>query len=98
MTDHEIDNMLWRAFHLGVRIMAAREGKGVLFSEIGQLAGVVRAIAESETTLEDPTAGAVKFPDLAETFQTLGTLNIRANRELARRIFQGFLAATEVPE
>lgn len=99
MTDQEIDGMLWRAFLLGLRVMAAQEGRDVPFSEIGNLARVVREIAESETTLEDPTALVAKFPpDMAETLQRLSTVTIRNNRDLAKRIFAGFLIATEVNE
>ena len=96
MTEREIDAMLWQAFYLGLRVMAAQVGKDVPFSEIGDLARVVREIAESETTLEDPTALAVRFPDMAETFQRISTLNIANNRDLATHIFEGFLIATEV--
>jgi len=78
--------------------MAAQMEKDVPFSEIGNLARVVRQIAESETTRHDPTAVAVKSPDMAEMFQRLSTLNIRNDRELAQRIFQGFMIATEVKE
>jgi len=35
---------------------------------------------------------------MAEMFQRLSTLNIRNDRELAQRIFQGFMIATEVKE
>jgi hypothetical protein len=45
-----------------------------------------------------PTALAARFPDVAETFQRLGTLNIRNNRELAQRIMKGFEIATEVKD
>ena len=98
MTDRETDDMLWRAFYLGLRVMAAQVGQDISLSEIGNLARVLREIAESETTLNDPTALAAKFPDMAETFQRLATLNIRNDRELAKRIFKGFMIATEVKE
>ena len=98
MTDREIDELAWRAFYFGLRVMAAQEGKDVRFSEIGNLARVVHEVAESEATLEDPTALAAQFPGMAETLQRLGTLSIRNNRELAKRIFAGFEIATEVQE
>ncbi len=98
MTERETDDMLWRAFYLGLRVMAAQMGRDVPFSEIGNLARVVREIAESEATLHDPTALAAKFPDMAQVFQRVDTLNIRNDRELAERIFQGFMIATEAKD
>lgn len=98
MTNREIDGLLWQAFYLGLRVMAAQEGKDVPSSEIGKIARMIRDIAESETTLEDPTALAAKFPENAEFFMRLATLNIRNSRELAKRIFEGFMIATEVEE
>ena len=59
---------------------------------------MVREIAESETTLDDPTALAAKFPDKAETFQRLGHPQHPPHRDLAKRIFEGFMIATEVKE
>lgn len=95
MTDREINSMLWRAFLLGARVMAGAE---ISASDMTTIARVAREIAESETTLEDPTALAKRFPEMAETFQRLGTLNIRNNRDLAKRIYAGFEIATEVKE
>ena len=98
MTDREVDELLWRAFYLGLRVMAAQEGKEVPSSEIGSIGRMVREIAESEMTLEDPTALAAKFPENAEFFLRLATLNIHNSRDLAKRIFQGFRIATELEE
>lgn len=98
MTDREVDELLWQSFYLSLRVMAVQEGKDVPFSEVGNIVRMVRQIAESETTLEDPTALAAEFPENAEFFLQLATLNIRNNRELAKRIFQGFMIATEVEE
>jgi hypothetical protein len=98
VTDREIDNMLWRAFYLGLRVMAAQTQRDVPFSEVGGLARIVREIAESETTLQDPAVLAAKFPGMAETFQRLSTQNIRSDRELATRILKGFMIATDVKE
>jgi hypothetical protein len=40
MTDREIDELLWRAFYFGLRVMAAREGKDVSFAESAKFAGL----------------------------------------------------------
>src|SRR5260221_626706 len=98
MTEREIDDMLWRAFYLGSRVMASHIDRDIPFSEIGKLASVLREIAESEATLHDPTALTAKFPDMAGMFQRIGTLNIRNDRELAQRIFRGFMIATDAKE
>jgi hypothetical protein len=98
MTDREIDNMLWQAFLLGARVVAGQNGGEISTSDMSAIAGVAREIAESDATLEDPTELATRFPDMAETFQRLGTLNIRNNRDLAKRVFTGFEIATEVKE
>ncbi len=98
MSNREIDELLWQAFYLGLRVMAAQEGKDVPSSEIGNIARMIREIAESEATLEDPNALAAKFPETAGFFLQQATLNIRNNRELAKRILEGFLIATEVDE
>lgn len=96
MTEREVDYKLWVAFYLGVRVMAAHEGKDDPGCAIGSFARMLREIAESEATLEDPTALAARFPDAAESFQRLSTLVIRADRDLSKRIFAGFMIATDV--
>ena len=94
----DLDNMLWRAFLLGARVMAGQKGRELSSVEIEALARISQQIAESETTLEDPTELVLKFPDMADTFQRLGSLMIRNNRELATRIFAGFRLATEIED
>ena len=98
MTDREIDNMLCRAFVLGARVVAVQNGKDLTASDIGALGGVVRQIAESGTTLEDPTALAAKNPNIGQLLMRIETINIRNNRDLANRIFAGFMIATEEDE
>jgi hypothetical protein len=96
MTDREIDKMLWGAFLLGARVVAGENGVEIGTSDISAIARVLREIAESDTTLEDPTALGMRFPpDMAGTIQRLGTLIIRNNRDLAKRIFTGFEIANE---
>lgn len=95
VTDRETDGMLWRAFYLGLRVMAAHEGQDASFSNLGKLAFAVREIAESEASLQDPTALAARFPGIADRFLRIGTLNIRNDRERAQRVFQGFMITTE---
>jgi hypothetical protein len=98
MTDREINNLLWRAFLLGARVVADQNGKEVSGSDISTLGEVIRQIAASDATLEDPTALAARSPDIGELLVRLGTLNIRNNRDLAKRIFEGFMIATDVKE
>jgi hypothetical protein len=72
MTDREINNALWRAFLLGARVVADQNGKDLTTGDIGTLGGIVRQIAESDTTLEDPTALAKKHPDIGALLMRLG--------------------------
>jgi hypothetical protein len=98
MTDREIDLMLWGAFLLGARVIADQIGKDLSYTEIDGLGRVARELADSDTTLEDPTALAAKAPNIGSLLQRLATLNIRSNRDLAKRIFEGFMVATGVTE
>ncbi len=98
MTDREIDSMLWRAFLLGARVVADQNEKDVTATDMATLSSVARQIAESDMTLENPTALATKHSDIGPLLMRLGTLNIRNNRDLAKRIFKGFMIATEVKE
>lgn len=85
MSDREIDNLLW----VGARVVAVKNGGDIGAAEIDAIARVAREIAESEATLEDPTALAIANPQLAEGLQRLGTQIIRNNRDLAKRILAG---------
>jgi hypothetical protein len=98
VTDREIDNLTWRAFHLGLRVMAAQTGRDVTAAEIGDLVRVIRELAESDATLHDPTALTAKSPDMGEIIQRLGTLAIRHDRELAQRVFRGFIIGTRIKD
>lgn len=98
MTDREIDSMLWRACLLGARVVTDQNGKDVTAADVGKLGEVVRQIAEGDATLEDPTALAAEHPDIGQLLMRLGTVNIRNNRGLAKRIFEGFIIATEIKE
>ena len=89
MSDREIDNLLWGAYLLGARVVAVKNGGDIGAAEIDEIARVAREIAESEATLEDPTALAIAIPQLAEGLQRLGTQIIRNNRDLAKRILAG---------
>jgi hypothetical protein len=95
MTDREIDSMLWRAFMLGARVVADCEGKDVTARDMDSLAVIVRQIAESDITLEDPTALAAKEPGIGSALMRVGTVMIRNDRDLAKRIFRGSIIATE---
>ncbi|MCY2990819.1 MAG: hypothetical protein NTY19_23520 [Planctomycetota bacterium] len=95
MTDREIDNMLWRAFILGARVIADQNGKDVTASDMDALAVVVRQIAESDIALEDPTTLAAKAPGIGSALMRVGTAMIRNDREVSKRIFRGFIIATE---
>lgn len=95
MTDREIDNMLWRAFVLGARVVADQNGRDVTASDMDALAVVVRQIAESDITLEDPTTLAAKEPNIGSVLMRVGTVMIRNDRDLAKRVFRGSITATE---
>ena len=77
------------------QVVAAQQDKQISITDMVNIAGVARELAESETTLEDPTSLAARFPDMAETMQRLGTFRIRNDRDLAQRIFDGYLIAAE---
>jgi hypothetical protein len=98
MTDPEINRKLWGAFLLGARVIADRNGKDLSYTEIDGLGRVAQEIAESDRTLEDPTAQAAKDREIGSLLQRLETLNIRSNRDLAKRIFEGFIIASDVTD
>jgi len=95
MTEQEIDNMLWRAFLLGARVVADQNGADVSAHDIGKLSVVVRQIAESDATLADPTALSARHSEIGSLMMRLGTLTVRNDRDLAGRIFRGFAIATQ---
>jgi hypothetical protein len=96
VTDREIDNKLWCAFLLGARVVADQNGKQLSLSDIDALGEAVRRIAQNEVTLEDPTTMAAKSPEIGELLLRLDMSILRSNRDLSRRIFEGFKIATEV--
>jgi hypothetical protein len=98
MNEPQINNALWRAFVLGARVLANQSDHPLAQSEVDSLAQAVRQIAEGEITLEDPGEFAAGHPDCGTLPQELGHLLIRLNRDLAQRIYQGFLLTTELSD
>jgi hypothetical protein len=95
MTKREINNALWRSFVLGARVLASQSGRDLGANEVVALAQMVRQIAQAEVTLEDPGELAAQSPGCGDLPQRLGHLLIRLNRDLAKRIYQGFLTTAE---
>jgi hypothetical protein len=98
MTEREINTNLWWAFLLGARVVGIQNGKDLSLTYIGDLGRLARELAESDRTLEDPTALAAKEPAIGSLLQRLGTLTIRNNRDLAKRIVEGYSTANEEDE
>jgi hypothetical protein len=94
MTNRKINSMLWGAFMLGAGVVADRAGQELSGSDVDTLADVVRQIAESDATLQDPTALAAKEQELGQLLMRVGTFLIRRDGDLAKRIYEGFLIAT----
>jgi hypothetical protein len=81
---------------LGARVVASHNGNDLGFTEINRLGRLAEELANSDWTLEDPTVLASKGgPEISSLLQRLGTIIIRSNRDLAKRIFEGFRVATE---
>jgi hypothetical protein len=75
-----------------------QNGRDLSTSDVVALGNVVRQIADNQSTLEDPTALAAQNPGIAPLLMRLGIQIIRNNRELAKRIVEGFVMANEVQE
>ena len=71
--DRELDNMLWRAFYLGLHVMATLEGTELTFSHIQSLAKMGRDIANSEITHQAPSEIAAKFPVFGDTLRRMSS-------------------------
>src|SRR5262245_2901383 len=71
-------------------VVADQNGKDIGLADIATIAAVANQLAQSDLTLEDPTALATKQPGIGSLLMRLGTLIIRNNRDLAQRIFKGF--------
>lgn len=98
MTNREIDLLLWGACVLGARITAIGRGRDLSTTEIGDLGRLVGQIADGESTVGDPTERAALDPRIGELLHRLETLNVIRDRELARRIMDGFRASTAVDD
>lgn len=95
--ESERNELAWRAFFLGMRVALASKGIDLDLSELPALVSSLHAIANSETTLHDPTMLASKMAGTTgEWLISFANQSIRADRQLAEKVVQGFAAATEV--
>ena len=100
MTDDNTRYLQWRSFYLGLRvaIQVLEVPEAELNDRQSECLRLLGELAEGESTLQDPTANAVRFPESAEMFQRIGNINVQNDRELAEQVREGLNRATDTPE